>query len=260
MGAVRARLFLSLLVLCVSAAAAAADRLVFADTRPGIRVGYWLMERPGATATVMLLPGGEGDIGAVTGGPPRSKNFLVRTRAMFADAGFNVAVLGKPSDQDDLTLAFRASGDHVEDLRVIAERLRAQLGKPVWLVGTSRGSVSAAAAGARLDPPAIAGLVLTSSVTYTRTGVATPNLPLMDVRVPVLVMHHKRDACRDCDPREAHLITDRLTGVPVKKLLLVDGGGDPSGGVCQPMHYHGFIGIEAEAVKQITDFVKDPQP
>jgi hypothetical protein len=37
---------------------------VFADTRPGIRVGYWLMERPGATATVMLLPGGEGGIGA----------------------------------------------------------------------------------------------------------------------------------------------------------------------------------------------------
>ena len=124
MGAVRARLFLSLLVWCVSAAAAAADRLVFADTRPGIRVGYWLMERPGATATVMLLPGGEGGIGAVKAEPPRSKNFLVRTRDMFADAGFNVAVIGKPSDQDDLTLAFRASADHVEDLRVIAERLR----------------------------------------------------------------------------------------------------------------------------------------
>ena len=260
MGAVRARVFLSLLVFGVSAVASAADRLVFADTRPGIRVGYWLMERPGATATVMLLPGGEGGIGAVKAEPPRSKNFLVRTRDMFADAGFNVAVIGKPSDQDDLTLAFRASADHVEDLRVIAERLRAQLGKPVWLVGTSRGSVSAAAAGAKLDPPAIAGLVLTSSVPFSRSGVATPNLPLMDVRVPVLVMHHKRDACKDCDPREAHLITDRLTGAPVKKLLLVDGGGDPSGPVCEPMHYHGFIGMEAEAVKQITDFVKNPQP
>jgi hypothetical protein len=260
MGAVRARLIPSLLVLCVCAAASAADRLVFADTRPGIRVGYWLMERPGATATVMLLPGGEGGIGVVKAEAPRSKNFLVRTRDMFADAGLNVAVVGKPSDHDDLTLAFRASGDHVEDLRVIAERLRAQLGQPVWLVGTSRGSVSAAAAGAKLDPPAIAGLVLTSSVTYTRTGVATPNLPLMDVRVPVLVMHHKRDACKDCDPREAHLITDRLTGAPVRKLLLVDGGGDPSGPVCEPMHYHGFIGMEAEAVKQIIDFVKNPQP
>jgi hypothetical protein len=248
------------LLLAVPAIALAADRLVFTDTRPGIRVGYWLMERPGATATVMLLPGGEGGIGTVKGEPPRSKNFLVRTRDMFADAGFNVAVIGKPSDQEDLTLEFRASREHVEDLRAVAEKLRAQFGKPVWLVGTSRGSVSAAAAGAKLDPPAIAGLVLTSSVTYSRSGFAATNMPLMDVRVPVLVMHHKRDACRDCDPREAHLITERLTGAPVKKLLLVDGGGGASGNVCEPLHYHGYVGMEAEAVQQIVDFVKDPRP
>ena len=248
------------LVLLFCGFAGAADRLVFVDTRPGVRVGYWLMERPNATATVMLLPGGEGGIGSVKGAEPRSKNFLVRTRDMFAAAGFNVAVVGRPSDTEDLTLEFRASPQHVEDLRVVAERLRTQLGKPVWLVGTSRGSVSAAAAGAKLDPPAIAGIVLTSSVTYSRAGVATPNLPLMDVRVPALVMHHKRDACRDCDPREAHMITDRMTGAPVKKLLLVDGGGDPSGPVCEPMHYHGYIGMEAEAVKLIVDFVRNPTP
>jgi hypothetical protein len=250
--------FLLVMTLAFAPLAAAADRLVFVDTRPGVRVGYWLMERPDATATVMLLPGGEGGIGSVKGAEPRSKNFLVRTRGMFADAGFNVAVIGKPSDTDDLTLEFRASDKHVEDLRVIAEKLRAQLGKPVWLVGTSRGTVSAAAAGAKLEPPTIAGLVLTSSVTYSKFQPATPTLPLMDVRVPVLVMHHKRDACRDCDPREAHTITDRLTGAPVKKLLLVDGGGDPSGPVCEPMHYHGYIGMEAEAVRLIAEFIRAP--
>lgn len=254
------RRLLFALIAWAALSSAAGDRLVFADTRPGARVGYWLMERPGASATVMLLPGGEGGIGSVKGQEPRSKNFLVRTRDMFAAAGFNVAVIGKPSDHDDMTLEFRASKDHVEDLRVIAESLRAKLGKPVWLVGTSRGSVSAAAAGAGLDPPTIAGIVMTSSVTYSRAGSAVPNLALMDVRVPALVMHHKRDACKDCDPREAHLITERLTGAPVKKLLLVDGGGDPSGPVCEPMHYHGFIGMEAEAVKTISDWIKNPAP
>jgi hypothetical protein len=252
------RLLLAL-VAFATLSAAAQDRLVFTDTRPGVRVGYWLMERPGATATVLLLPGGEGSIGAARGQEPRSKNFLVRTREMFAAAGFNVAVVGRPSDQEDMTLAFRASKDGIEDLRVIAEKLRAQLGKPVWLVGTSRGSVSAAAAGAALDPPTIAGIVLTSSVTYSRMQPAVPTLPLMDVRVPVLVMHHKRDACKDCDPREAHMITDRLTSAPVKKLLLVDGGGNPSGPVCEPMHYHGYIGMEEEAVRTIAAFIKNPQ-
>jgi hypothetical protein len=254
------RPLLALLLALLSCCALAQDRLVFADTRPGVRVGYWLMVWPGATATVMLLPGGEGSIGSVKGAEPRSKNFLVRTRDMFAAAGFNVAVVGRPSDQEDLTLAFRAGKDHVEDLRVIAEKLRVELGKPVWLVGTSRGSVSAAAAGAVLDPPTIAGIVLTSSVTYAKSQPAVPMLPLMNVHVPTLVMHHRRDACRDCDPREAHLITERLTGAPVKKLLLVDGGGGESGNVCEPMHFHGFIGMEAEAVKKVVDWIRSPAP
>jgi predicted alpha/beta-hydrolase family hydrolase len=258
MGGMRRLLFA--LLAAVAFPALAEDHLVFLETRPGVRVGYWLMERPGATLTVMLLPGGEGNIGAAKGQEPRSKNFLVRTRDMFAAAGFNVAVIGRPSDKQDMDLAFRASKDGIEDLRVIAEKLRAQLGKPVWLVGTSRGSVSAAAAGAALDPPTIAGIVLTSSVTYSKFQPAVPTLPLMDVRVPVLVMHHKRDACKDCDPREAHMITDRLTGAPVKKLLIVDGGGNPSGPECEPMHYHGYIGMEAEAVKNITDWIKNPAP
>jgi hypothetical protein len=252
------RRFLALL-LALPTLALAADRLVSVDTRPGVRVGYWLMERPGATATVMLLPGGEGGIG-YKGGVPTSKNFLVRSRDLFADAGFNVAVVGKPTDKDDMDLAFRAGRAHVEDLRVIAEKLRAQFGKPVWLVGTSRGSVSAAAAGAALEAPTIAGIVLTSSVTYSKFQPAVPTLPLMDVRVPVLVMHHKRDACRDCDPREAHLITERLTGAPVKKLLLVDGGGGASGPVCEPMHHHGYVGMEKEAVAAIAAFIAAPSP
>ncbi len=251
--------WLPCLLLAFSTLASAADHLVTADTRTGIRVGYWLMVRPGATATVMLLPGGEGGIGYVKGQEPRSKNFLVRSRDLFAAEGFNVAVVGKPSDKDDMDLAFRASKEHVEDLRIVAERLRKELGAPVWLVGTSRGTVSAAAAAAVPDPPAIAGIVLTSSVTYSRFQPAVPALALMDIHVPVLVMHHKRDACKDCDPREAHMITDRLTNAPVKKLLLVDGGGNPSGPVCEPMHYHGYVGMEAEAVKLITDWIKNPQ-
>ena len=252
------RAWLFLLVL-LSTLASAADGLVSIDTRPGVRVGYWLMVRPGATATLMLLPGGEGSIGYVKGQEPRSKNFLVRSRELFAAEGFNVAVIGRPSDKDDMDLTFRAGRDHVEDLRIIAERLKRELRVPVWLVGTSRGTVSAAAAAAVLDPETVAGIVLTSSVTYSKSQPAVPTLPLMDVRVPVLVMHHKRDACRDCDPREAHLITERLTGAPVKKLVLVDGGGNPSGPVCEPMHYHGYIGMEDEAVKRIADFVKDPK-
>jgi hypothetical protein len=74
--------------------ATAADRLVNIDTRPGVRVGYWWMERPDATATVVLLPGGKGAIG-MKDGVPTSDNFLVRNRERFAAAKFNVAVVGE---------------------------------------------------------------------------------------------------------------------------------------------------------------------
>jgi hypothetical protein len=182
------RRLLFALIAFVALSSAAEDRLVFADTRPGIRVGYWLMVRPGATATVMLLPGGEGGIGSVKGQEPRSKNFLVRTREMFAAAGFNVAVIGKPSDKEDMDLAFRAGKARrgpARDRREPTHDAR----QAVWLVGTSRGSVSAAAAGAARSADDRRHRRLTSSVTYSRAGPSVPTLALMDVRVPALVMH-----------------------------------------------------------------------
>lgn len=101
-------------VTALAATLACADGLVGMPTRPGVKVGWWMMERPGATATLVLLPGGEGGI-AYKGGEPRSINFLVRTRDLFAAHGFNVAVLGKPSDHDDMDLAFRASPEGIGD-------------------------------------------------------------------------------------------------------------------------------------------------
>jgi pimeloyl-ACP methyl ester carboxylesterase len=236
---------------------AAADRLVSVETRPGVRVAYWLMERPNATATVMLLPGGEGGIG-MKDGVPASSNFLVRTRDLFAAAGYNVALVGKPSDRQDLDIYYRSSADHVADLRRVVAKLRHDQGKPVWLVGTSLGTISAAAAAIAMDPGEIAGVVLTSSRTSGHSA-NVQNLSLGEIRVPALVVHHRDDTCPSCDPREAPRIADALTHAPVKKLILLTGGGGPSGPPCEPFHYHGYIGMEKEAVETITAWMKDPK-
>jgi pimeloyl-ACP methyl ester carboxylesterase len=248
------RLAIALLALA-SLPVAAADRLVSVETRPGVRVAYWWMERPDATATVMLLPGGEGGIG-MKDGVPRSQNFLVRSRDLFAAAGYNVAIVGKPSDRTDLDPGFRASSDHVADLRRIADKLRNDFGKPVWLVGTSLGTISAAATAIAMDPGEIAGIVLSSS----RTGGNYPTVPglaLSKIRVPVLVVHHRDDACPSCNPREAPRIVEALTNAPVKKFILLTGGGGASGPPCEALHYHGYIGMEKEAVETITAWMKD---
>jgi hypothetical protein len=46
----------------------------------------------------------------------------------------------------------------------------------------------------------------------------------------------------------------------VKKLVMVDGGGDPRGDPCEALHWHGFIGMEKEAVDIIGDWIKNPGP
>jgi hypothetical protein len=244
---------------CAALGAIAADHLVSIPTRPGVKVGYWIMPRDNATATVVLLPGGEGGI-AMKNGVPTSSNFLVRSRDLFAAEGFDVAVVGKPTDHADLDMGFRASAEHVEDLRHVIEKLKRDFGKPVWLVGTSRGTVSAAAAAIALDPSMLGGIVLTSSVTNDRKYAPVPALDLAKIRVPTLVMHHKLDQCHGCVPEQTGLIMSGLTQAPVKKLMLVDGGGTPYGPPCEPMHWHGYVGMEKEAVRMIADWIRDPKP
>lgn len=241
--------------------ARAADHLVKVDSRPGASIGYWMMERPDAKATLLLIPGGGGGIG-LRGGVPRSQNFLVRSRDLFAGAGYNVALLGKPTDRAELDAGYRTGDDHVTDVRAVVAKLSADYGKPVWIVGTSLGTLSAAAAAAGMDSKKLAGIVLTSSVTRTSrmTAMSVPMLPLSAIRVPVLVMHNKRDECAVCEPGQAWRIETALANTPVKKLLLVDGGAGATGPPCEALHYHGYIGMEAEAVKHITDWIANPTP
>ncbi len=253
----RGRAAFAFALLLATGAGFAGDRLVTLETRPGVKVSYFWMERPAAPAVLLLLTGGPGGIG-YNNGVPTSPNFLIRSRDLFAAAGFDVAIVGKPTDHDDLDLAFRAGAEHVADLRRVVEKLRADTGKPVWLVGTSRGTVSAAAAAIALGD-AVAGVVLTSSITQAKGPYAVEDLDLARIKVPVLVMHHKRDKCNATLPSDAGLVVDGLKNASVRKLLMVDGGSGARGDPCEPWHWHGYVGMEQEAVDAIVAFVRDPR-
>ena len=61
-------------------------------------------------------------------------------------------------------------------------------------------------------------------------------------------------------PHEAPNILKGLTNAPVKKLMLLDAGANPSGDVCGPTLWHGFIGMEQEAVDAMVGWMRSPQP
>jgi hypothetical protein len=81
---------------------------------------------------------------------------------------------------------------------------------------------------------------------------------LAKIKVPVLVLHHERDTCKICTPYEAKDITNGLKNSPIKKLVLVSGGNGASGDPCEALHYHGFIGMERDAVDLIANWVIHP--
>jgi hypothetical protein len=250
---------LAVFLLIASPSFGADGRLVTISTRPSVSVSFYYLQNPASKATVVLLAGGKGDIG-LKNGVPTSKNFLVRSRDYFTAHGLNVAVLDRPSDHDELGNMFRVSDEHIEDIRKTVAWLKKDTGLPVWLVGTSRGTVSATAAAISFGNAELAGIVLTSSVTdRSKTG-AVPYQKLDTIRIPVLVMHHQYDECKFCVPGDTSLIVQKLTNAPIKKRILVNGGGNPFGDPCEPLHWHGYIGMEREAVDIIAGWIANPVP
>ncbi len=235
------------------------DRPVTVDTRPGVSVAAYYMKRDGASAAVVLLPGGEGDL-RMRNGVPTSDNFLVRSREFFAASGFTVLVMGTPVDKAGMGYPFRTGKKHVDDMEKVVEFVKRDSGLPTWLIGTSRGTFSAVAAAVSFGNQKLAGIVLTSSMTGNKKipGVVTQGLDA--IRIPVLVMHHAKDSCPACDPGEVAKILGGLTNAPVKKLIMVDGGTDPKGDPCGARHWHGYAGMEKEAVGIISNWIKSPNP
>jgi hypothetical protein len=92
---------------------------------------------------------------------------------------------------------------------------------PIWLVGTSRGTVPATAATVNDAAGLIAGLDLTSSVVAFRTPGAVPTQELARIKVPTLLVHHENDQCKVCAPDATTWIMSGLKSAPVKARLML---------------------------------------
>ncbi len=249
---------LSLVTLTAVSCVHAEERFIRIDLgRDGAALPVYQMPHPEADATLILLPGGNGGTRVAPDGTPTSENFLVRARRHFHAQKFNVLIAFRPSDQTTLEFAQRTSAEHVAELERLIDHASRTFGQPVWLIGTSRGTISATAAAIALGERKVAGLVLTASVTGSRAG-AVASQPIDRLRMPVLVVHHARDACRICDPMSALRIPAQLTSSPVKKAVLVELGAEPRGDPCEAFHWHGFINAEEATARLIGQWIRKP--
>jgi dienelactone hydrolase len=246
------------LALALCTIAAHAGELIKLPTREGVTTNIYWHETPNAKITVLIMPGGGGGFGRIEKGLPSGGNFLVRTAQTWIDEGFNYAAFGRPTDMSELDYPDRISAKHLADLKATVQFLKTKTNTAIFVVGTSRGTISAAHLLINDPDSAIAGGVLTSSVTaYKKIG-AVPSQDLQKIKVPMLVFHHSGDACEICRPREVPSILSGLKNAPIKKLMMVSGGSGATGNPCEAEHYHGFIGMETEAVHAIAEWIRTP--
>lgn len=263
-------LALATLLLAVSADPSGAQNasLVSVKTPRGAKQAFILIKpaQP-PTASVILFAGGHGRLGLKSASSMAwgRQNFLVRTRDQFAAQGFMVAVVDAPSDYQGprgMNAQFRMGAGHAGDIGAVVDYLKKQARVPVWLVGTSMGTFSAAGGGIGLKN--IDGIVLTSTVTRAHPkwsirqshphGVAS--LRLSAVTVPTLILSHRDDGCDITPASDAPKLTKALGNAKKVDLVLVDGGSTPRSEPCQALSRHGFIGIESQVVGRISQYIK----
>jgi len=240
----------------------------------------WPSSGTAPKAVVVLLGGGDfnmairGDlatgIGDITGG---ANNFVVRTAQLFADAGYLAVALDRPepgplvppgsTDAVTATDLYRVSVDHSVDILAVLKSLDPR-GLPVFLVGTSRGSMSVIA-----QNRIATGISTSSSVTRDAGDqgrhlyVGRPDTPKLlppFVQRPTHVLWHAQDACFGSWPTGSRALYDSLVAAGVDATFLIATGGvqvtAPGNGstpdVCGPLSAHGYLGIENDTIGQLT--------
>jgi len=169
------------------------------ESRKNITVPTLVLKPNNIDAAVILFAGGKGKIKIL---PSKyilkENNFLIRSRDLFAEQNLLVTILDIPSDrqEDGLLYNFRESKEHMQDISAAIDHIKTITNKPIWLVGTSRGS-SSAIAGAIEIPDLISGIIISAPMTDENArGLDVPSMALRKINLPVYIAHHKKDPWR----------------------------------------------------------------
>lgn len=255
---------LLLTLLALSALAAtdteAAERVETIPTRPGVSQGLYIVDAEGPPwATAILYVGGQGNMALNAKGPTDLLgNFLSRITERLSKAGVALVYPDTPSDHRSGYGNFRSDPAHATDAAAILAWWRERSETPVFVIGTSRGTISAASIGAALAPGTIAGVALTSSVTRRNRSAleAIDGKALERIGVPVLVMANRDDRCDVTPPSDVPKLIDGLKNAPAKKAVVLSGGLPPTAGPCDGKSAHGYYGLEDEATRALVDWMK----
>jgi hypothetical protein len=204
-------------------------------------------------AILLMFAGGDGTVafnsaGQISG---MGSNFVLRTESLWLAQGFAFATIASPSS----LLGRRHTPAYADAIARAIDFTRTRANAPVWLVGTSMGSIAAANGAAHL-PGRVAGVVLSSSVAgQSRAGETVFDSDLGAIAVPALVVSNRGDTCPIAGPGFAPQILAALTRSPRKEIIYVESHqiqSDP----CEALSPHGYLGIESDVVQRISGWIQ----
>ena len=226
-------LMLFVFILGQNAAAHADQRVV------ALANGHHLViVRPEAempAGVVLLIPGGSTLLTLGANGDTDSGNFVIRTRRQLLYAGYAIAYMDNPAD-----------------LSEAIQKLR-EVGKPVVLLSTSRGTIVAVSNTAHLGAAGPDLLILTSPVT-NGSGIEPRDLPR--VMIPTLVIANTQDTCVASPPARAAQLAMHIKSATYMTFSSNDLRVDP----CEPFSPHGYLGIEVDVLGKIVEWIKSHSP
>jgi hypothetical protein len=239
-----------------------AQEIVTVSARADVAQSLFLARVPqNAQALALLFPG--------SGGLLRLRkekeqirfspgNFLVRSRSEFVNRHIVTAILDAPADQQSgwgMSDEFRLGDKHMADISAVLEELKKRFPQlPVFLIGTSRGTISAASLAARLGPQ-VSGTVLSSTMfrpagrKSQQPGPGLSGFDFTSIKIPALLVHHVSDECAVTPYSDAARLSEKYP------LITVFGGAPPQSGPCDAHSQHGFFGKESETVEQIVNWM-----
>jgi pimeloyl-ACP methyl ester carboxylesterase len=162
-----------------------------------------------------------------------------------------------PAHPAGLSQAFRLSAAHATELQGFVNAALTRWGQPVWVVGTSNGSISTVtAAGFQPALSGVTGVILTSPVTVlTPANQPIFNLYASRITVPALVVWEQDDHCNISPPAGSAALFAAIPSSRKHSHAFAHAHSvatDPCGAFSE----HGYAGIEEAVVEEIAEFIR----
>lgn len=210
---------------------------------------------PHPKGVLIMLPGGAGKLDIDADGIIKNnKNFLVRTQQDWLKRGYAVLI---PDASNGRNLRGHRSTERYRDVvNAFVTYAKSQVQAPVFLIGTSQGTIAAVNGATQFNNSEIAGIVLTESVTKAgkRSTETVYDAKPAEVTVPVLIVANQDDACPVAPPTGADPLAKAFTAAKNADVQMVSGGNSNKRS-CSSLSPHGYSGIEDQVVDLIEKWL-----